>query len=162
MSGRGMKKWAPYKTLNEQFDDITLLSFNLKKNTVTYSYLRPKYEDIDDLTDKVNEYLDGLDPIIVSKIGVVIDEVLNNIISYGKTKTNKTLSVTIEKTTDGATLIFIDNSHPFNPLLKEDRTVQENMDEGIVGGLGISIIRNISKETEYIYSNNKNILIVKF
>ena len=93
---------------------------------------------------------------------MVIDEVLNNIISYGKTKTNKVLSVTIEKTTDGATLIFIDNSHPFNPLLKEDRTVQENMNEGIVGGLGISIIRNISKETEYIYSDNKNILIVKF
>ena len=151
-----------FKGQEEQFDDITLLSFNIKKNTVVYSYLKPKYEDIDDLTDKVNEYLDGLDPIIVSKIGVVIDEVLNNIISYGKTKTNKTLSVTIEKTTNGATLIFIDNSHPFNPLLKEDRTVQENMNEGIVGGLGISIIRNISKETEYVYSDNKNILIVKF
>jgi hypothetical protein len=59
-------------------------------------------------------------------------------------------------------LIFIDNSHPFNPLLKEKRTVQENMEQGIVGGLGISIIKSISKETEYVYANNKNILRIKF
>ena len=43
----------------------------------------------------------------------------------------------------------------------KDRTVQENQEEGIVGGLGISIIRNISKNVEYYYSNNKIILIVK-
>ena len=36
------------------------------------------------------------------------------------------------------------------------------MEEGIVGGLGISIVKSISKETEYTYSNNKNILIIKF
>jgi hypothetical protein len=70
--------------------------------------------------------------------------------------------VSIEKTEDGANLIFMDNSHPFNPLLKEKRTVQENMEQGIVGGLGISIVKSIAKETEYAYSNNKNILIIKF
>ncbi len=147
----------------EQFDDITLLSFTIKKDTVSYDYLNPTYADIDDLTDKVNAYLeDHLDIVILSKIGVVIDEVMNNIISYGKTKTNKTLTVSIEKTRGGATLVFVDNSHPFNPLLKEKRTVQENMEDGIVGGLGISIVKSITKETEYAYSNNKNILIIKF
>ena len=146
----------------EQFDDITVLSFNIKKNVVSYSYLCPTYDDITDLTNKVEDYLEGLDPVLVSKIGVIVDEVMNNIISYGKTKTNKVVTLSIEKTEDGATLVFVDNSHPFNPLLKEKRTVQENMEEGIVGGLGISIVKSISKETEYTYSNNKNILIIKF
>ena len=146
----------------EQFDDITILSFNIKKNVVSYSYLNPKYEDIEDLTMKVEEYLDNLDVATISKIGVIIDEVMNNIISYGKTKTNKQLVVSIEKTDDGANLIFIDNSHPFNPLLKEKRTAQENIDAGIVGGLGISIVKSITKDAEYTYSNNKNVLIIKF
>ena len=148
--------------LQEQFDDITLLSFNIKKNVETFSYLNPTYEDIDDLTNKVNTYLNKLDEDLLSKIDIVIDEAMNNIISYGKTKTNKTLELSIEKTDDGANLIFVDNSHPFNPLLKERRTVQENLEEGIIGGLGISIIKSISKDAEYSYSNNKNILVIKF
>lgn len=146
----------------EQFDDITILSFNIKQNVTSFSYLNPTYDDITDLTGKVEEYLEDLDPIILSKIGVVIDEVMNNIISYGKTKTNKMVTISVEKTDGGATLVFVDNSHPFNPLLRENRTVQENMDEGIVGGLGISIVKSISEESEYAYSNNKNILVIKF
>ena len=146
----------------EQFDDITLLGFTIKKNVASFSYLNPKYEDIDDLTDKVNAFLEGVDQNLVSKIDIIIDEAMNNIISYGKTKTNKTLMMSVERGDDGLTLVFADNSHPFNPLTKKMRTVQENMEEGIIGGLGISIIKSISKETEYAYSNNKNILIIKF
>ena len=36
------------------------------------------------------------------------------------------------------------------------------MEKGIIDGLGISIIKSITKETEYAYSNSKNILVVKF
>ena len=105
---------------------------------------------------------EGINPATLSKIGVVIDEVMNNIISYGKTKTNKTLMMTVEKVGEGANLTFIDNSHPFNPLTKQKHTIPENMEKGIVGGVGISIVTSISKECEYTYSNNKNILIIKF
>ena len=157
-----LKDLEEFEGEEDQFDDITILGFNIKKNVVSYSYLNPDYDAILDLTAKVEEYLEGLDVQVVSKIGVIIDEVLNNIISYGKTKTNKTLVVSIEKTDDGATLIFVDNSHPFNPLSKEKRTIPENMEKGIVGGVGISIVKSISKEAEYSYSNNKNILVVKF
>ena len=157
-----IKDLAEFEGSEEQFDDITILSFKLQKDVTFYYYLNPTYNDIDDLTDKVNAYLDNLDIKTLSKIGVVIDEVMNNIISYGKTKTNKTLNVSIEKLSDGARLIFIDNSHPFNPLLKEMRTIQENMEDGIVGGLGISIVKSISNDAEYCYANNKNILIIKF
>ena len=47
-------------------------------------------------------------------------------------------------------------------MTKQKHTIPENMENGIVGGVGISIITSISKETEYTYSNNKNILVVKF
>lgn len=70
--------------------------------------------------------------------------------------------VCIEKLDDGARLIFIDNSHPFNPLNKKMRTVQENMEEGIVGGLGISIVKSITEESDYYYSNDKNVLVLRF
>ena len=146
----------------EQFDDITIVAFNIKNNVTTFHYKNPQYDDILDLTSKVEQCLEDLDPATVSKIGIVIDEVMNNIISYGRTKTNKTLTVSVEKTEDGATLVFADNSHPFNPLTKPKHTIPENMEKGIVGGVGISIVTSISKESEYTYSNNKNILVIKF
>ena len=146
----------------EQFDDITLVSFKLRKNVTTFFYKNPTFKDIQDLIDKVEQNLEGEDIAKVSKISIVIDEVMNNVISYGKTKTNKTLMVTLEKNKDEIALVFIDNSHPFNPLLKEKRTIPENIEQGIVGGVGISIVTSISKESEYLYSNNKNILIIKF
>lgn len=157
-----IKDLESFEGNEEQFDDITLVALHLKKNVVSYFYLNPTYAEIDDITMKVEAYLDYMDPIVLSKIGVVIDEVVNNIISYGKTRANKTMMVCIEKLDDGARLIFIDNSHPFNPLNKKMRTVQENMEEGIVGGLGISIVKSITEESDYYYSNDKNVLVLRF
>lgn len=70
--------------------------------------------------------------------------------------------VVVEKAGDAVNLIFIDNSHPFNPLTKQKLTIPENMEKGIVGGVGISIVTSICKECEYTYSNSKNILVTKF
>ena len=157
-----IKDLEEFEGEEEQFDDITIIAFKVKNNIKAFSYKNPTYDDILDLTSKVEECLEGINPATLSKIGIAIDEVMNNIISYGKTKTNKTLMVTVEKVGEGATLTFIDNSHPFNPLTKQKHTIPENMEKGIVGGVGISIITSISKECEYTYSNNKNILIIKF
>jgi len=157
-----IKDLEEFEGEEEQFDDITIIAFKVKKSIKSFSYKNPTYDDILDLTSKVEECLEGINPATLSKIGIVIDEVMNNIISYGKTKTNKTLMVTVEKVGDGANLTFIDNSHPFNPLTKQKHTIPENMEKGIVGGVGISIVTSISKECEYTYSNNKNILIIKF
>ena len=157
-----IKDLEEFEGQEEQFDDITIIAFKVKNNIKSFSYKNPTYDDILDLTSKVEESLEGINPATFSKIGIVIDEVMNNIISYGKTKTNKTLMVTVEKVGEGANLTFIDNSHPFNPLTKQKHTIPENMEKGIVGGVGISIVTSISKECEYAYSNNKNILIIKF
>ena len=157
-----IKDLEEFEGQEEQFDDITIISFKVKKNVKYFSYKNPTYDDILDLTSKAEECLEGINPATFSKIGIVIDEVMNNIISYGKTKTNKTLMVTVEKVGEGANLTFIDNSHPFNPLTKQKHTIPENMEKGIVGGVGISIVTSISKECEYTYSNSKNILILKF
>ena len=145
----------------EQFDDITILTLKIRPEILNIDVDNPSYEDIEKVTNQVSDYLEGSPIEIVSKIGVIIDDAMNNIISYGKAKTNKKITIQVEKTKEGITLIFMDNSHPFNPLKMKNRTVQENMEEGIVGGLGISIIRSISKDTQYYYSNNKNILIIK-
>lgn len=150
-----------FRGKEEQFDDITILSLKIRPEILNIEIENPCYDDIEKVTNQVGEYLSESPVDVVSKIGVIIDDALNNIISYGKAKTNKKITIQVEKKKDDITLIFIDNSHPFNPLKMKNRTVQENVEEGIVGGLGISIIRNISKAIDYYYSNNKNILIIK-
>ena len=145
----------------EQFDDITILAVKIREGVFNLEIKNPDYNSIPTTTDTICDYLSDADFEILAKIGVIIDEVMNNIISYGKSKTNKRIEIQVEKEGDDIILIFIDNSHPFNPLNKKSTTVQENLDAGIVGGLGISIVRSISKETEYNYTVNKNILVVK-
>ena len=156
-----IKDLESFRGEEEQFDDITIFSIKIRPEVHVIEIDNPSYQTIEEVTNRVDEYLCDVDLETVSKINVIIDEAINNIVSYGKAKTNKKIIVQVEKNNGHPIIIFIDNSHPFNPLSIGNRTVQENLDAGIVGGLGVSIIRSISKETEYVYSNNRNILIVK-
>lgn len=148
----------------EPFDDTTMLLFDLKVDYQEFNYKNPGYDVIEDATNKINKYLEKnkIDKDKISKVDIILDEVLNNIISYSRTKEAiKEISVGVEIKCDEAKLYFLDNGHKFDPLATTIRTAEENIENGIIGGLGISIVRQISKEVKYIYNDKKNVLIVR-
>ena len=144
----------------EQFDDLTLVLLQLKKDTLTLEYKNAKYEDIENATNKCEEYLEGYDIKKVSKIGIIIDEVFNNIISYSGVP-NIDIYLKVEKVSEEKiSLYFIDKGKHFDPTLTKKRTVQQNLEEGRVGGLGITIVKNLASDIEYLRDNDSNILII--
>jgi anti-sigma regulatory factor (Ser/Thr protein kinase) len=93
------------------------------------------------------------------QVSLIVEEIFVNIVKYSKTDFIK-VNVEFKKPT--LTMEFIDNGIEFNPLLKENPQLPENIDEAEIGGLGIMLTKEISDELNYKYVNNENHLkIVK-
>ena len=93
------------------------------------------------------------------QVNLIIEEIFVNIVKYSKTDFIK-VNVEFKKPT--LTMEFIDNGIEFNPLLKENPQLPENIDEAEIGGLGIMLTKEISDELNYTYMDNENHLkIVK-
>lgn len=102
-------------------------------------------------------------PIKISNsIDLVLDEILNNIISYGYND-QKEHEIDIQLSiSDGQLILQIeDDGREFNPLDISEADRESPMEEREIGGLGIHLIRNAMDEVYYIYKNKKNYLIMK-
>lgn len=87
------------------------------------------------------------------QVNLIVEEIFVNIVNYSKAEFI-TVNVDYEKPT--LTLEFIDNGFEFNPLLKEDPTTPNSIDEAQIGNLGIFLTKEISDEIEYHYINGEN------
>ena len=50
---------------------------------------------------------------------------------------------------------------PFNPLLKENPDITLSAENREPGGLGIYMMKKMMDNVEYIYKDNKNILVIE-
>lgn len=91
------------------------------------------------------------------QVQLIVEEIFVNIVSFSKTDFI-TVNVEYEKPT--VTLEFIDNGIEFNPLLKEDPNLPNDIDEAEIGGMGIFLTKQMADELDYNYINNQNHLKV--
>ena len=144
----------------EQFDDITMLILEMQPSKLEFNYNNPDYDIIDDVTNKFSDYFSYLDKNIISKVSIVIDELLNNYISYEK-KDELIINISIEHLEDKLEIIFKNNGKDFNPLLKEDKYIKD--DNNLVpGGLGITMVKKLSNDVLYERIDDFNVLKVFF
>jgi sigma-B regulation protein RsbU (phosphoserine phosphatase) len=59
------------------------------------------------------------------------------------------------------TLEYIDDGVPYNPLEEKEPDINVPADERRIGGLGLFMVKKMSKEMSYARKGNKNILHVK-
>lgn len=103
------------------------------------------------------------DPGLSSKIRLILEEIMLNIINHAY-KGNITGPVHIgwKVNSDGSrTVRFIDSGEEFNPLQKEPPDIEAGIEDRPIGGLGIHLVRQISRETDYRRIGNENILTVR-
>ena len=92
------------------------------------------------------------------KAAVIHDEIVSNIIRCSGTKT---FSVRFSLEADVLTMIYSDSGKPFNPLTDAaDPDISAAMDERGVGGLGIFMMKKMSKTVAYERAGDRNILTV--
>ena len=104
----------------------------------------------------------SLSNTLISKINICLEETYVNIASYAYSDKTGTADISIDKNDSEIILKFEDSGIEYNPLQKEDPDITLSLDERPIGGLGIFMVKEMSKNIEYKREGNKNILILKF
>lgn len=122
-------------------------------------------ENIDAVTDFVNEQLEALDcPMKAqTQIDIAIDELFGNIAHYAYTPDVGPATVRVEVTEEPLSVMitFIDGGVPYDPLTADDPDTTLSAEERAVGGLGIFMVKKIMDEIAYRYEDGKNILTIR-
>ena len=102
-------------------------------------------------------------PIKISNaVDLVLDEIVNNIISYGYDDQNEhQIDIFVFIENGMLNLQIEDDARRFNPLGNAETDTSSSMEERKIGGLGLHFIRNMMDEISYKYINKKNCLIMK-
>ena len=112
---------------------------------------------------KIREYLDTISNMSEDKrslILICVDEILTNIISYSYENMEiGEFKVELNKIDNYVEIRIIDSGIPFNPIETNEKKIDEDSD---IGGLGISIVKNLVNSINYIRKENKNILTIIF
>ena len=103
-----------------------------------------------------------LNSALINKIDVCLEEIYVNIASYAYDNKEGTEKISFDKQDNEITLKFEDEGIYYNPLQKEDPDITLSLEERPIGGLGIFMVKEMSKDIEYKREDNKNILILKF
>ena len=122
-------------------------------------------ENIDTVTDFVNEQLEALDCPLKAQmqIDIAIDELFGNIAHYAYNPEigQATVRVEVIETPLAVVITFIDNGVPYDPLAKADPDTTLSAEERDIGGLGIYMVKKSMDDIIYEYKDGQNILKIK-
>ena len=146
----------------EQFDDVTMLLLSAgSRPDLDIRLKNPTFEDIPRTEDAIAEKLEGFDTSRVYETGIIVDELINNSISYAFEETAEPeLRVSLWTADNKIELEFSDNGFPFDPLMVPEKTEEEKTGDTL-GGEGISLVRALSTAISYRRCGDRNILTIR-
>ena len=122
-------------------------------------------ENIDTVTDFVNEHLEAYDCPMKAQmqIDIAIDELFGNIAHYAYNPETGDATVRVEVVEDPMAVVitFIDKGIPYDPLKKADPNTALSAEEREIGGLGIFMVKKTMDDITYEYKDGQNILKIK-
>jgi anti-sigma regulatory factor (Ser/Thr protein kinase) len=99
---------------------------------------------------------------IKNAVDLVIDEIINNIITYGYDDDEEHyIDVTIFIKDEMLNLEIEDDARKFNPLNETEPDTESSIEKREIGGLGLHFLKNMMDEVVYKYINKKNNLIMR-
>ncbi len=88
-----------------------------------------------------------------------VEELATNCIKYGYDDMNEhTLEVSLSLSEDGFVLTFADDGRAFNPLLVPDPDFSPTLEDRRIGGWGLYLLRQMSRDMQYVRLDGKNIV----
>ena len=92
------------------------------------------------------------------RLGVVVEEIVLNIVDYSK---SDYLDVEITRDEESITLCFHDGGELFNPLEREEPDFTVPLEDRKIGGLGIFMVIKYMDTVTYERTGEENILTVR-
>ncbi len=151
----------------EQTDDITVLALQFLATSSDEAGLTDKFtvrnhfSELSVVDDKVDAFAAQckLPTATTSKLKLIFDELLNNIISYAYTDdAEHEIEICLEVVGHRLVVSIADDGLPFNPLTVEPPDTNSPLAERQVGGLGIHLVRNLVDEATYQRRVDRNVL----
>ena len=141
----------------EQFDDATGLTFRMQRveEAATETLSLPADRNASTaVQDHVNELLKrtSCPESARREIDIILDEIIDNIVSYAYADAPGCFSLKIEITSRYADFVFGDEGIPFNPL----ETAVPSTDKLQVGGMGIYFVKQMVDVMEYSFEDGEN------
>ena len=144
----------------EQFDDLTLLIIKANDGKLSLHYEEKDYSIIEDATDKFHANYPYLSAEAKGTAGIIIDELLNNLISYEK-REDLVIDVNFQVMKKGLEIEVSSNGDDYDPFANHKRKYLETFDKEIEeGGFGTSLIKDLTKEHSYKYKDGRSIITV--
>jgi anti-sigma regulatory factor (Ser/Thr protein kinase) len=119
--------------------------------------------DLDHL-EEINAFIEeslgklGISGEHYGHICVSLDEAVTNVIMYAYPDLKGNVKIIIAKVNDRVSIEVIDSGAPFNPLGHPVPDVSLKIENRIIGGLGIHLMRNMMDELTYRRDGDKNCL----
>ena len=107
----------------------------------------------------------GMDENLTSKLHLVLEEALVNIIKYAYSDPSSQGNIIIScgmLNRDKFCVQIKDQGQAFNPLNTEDPDINEDVEKRPIGGLGIYFVKQLSDIVEYKREKNYNIITICF
>ena len=156
----------------EQFDDITLLALKYLVDSTTdstdkFHHIIPnQLTEISKVNSEFNAFSEkhGITTEIRRQFNLVLDELLNNIISYAYNDDQEhEIEIVCHYYGDRLILSISDGGIPFNPFIGEPPDTEIPLAERPIGGLGIHLVQTLMDKATYQRQVNKNVVtLVKF
>lgn len=144
----------------EPFDDVTMMIARFNDASLKLVYKEKNPQIIVDMVDKFNEKFSYLDNETKPKVGVILDELINNYISYEE-REDLVIEVAFTYSKDVLTISIVVNGHDYDPFKDNTKKYLEEYSEDIVaGGFGISIVKDLAKTTSYEYKNGHSYVVI--
>lgn len=145
----------------EPFDDVTMMIVKYIDNELKLKYDKKEIAIITDIVDQFENHFPSIDEEIKSKVGIIIDELVNNLVCYEK-REDLIIEVTFSMKKDGFKIEIVSNGDDYNPFENhEEKYFDDYSDDIKEGGFGISIVKDLSKSTSYEYKNGKSVINVE-
>lgn len=119
----------------------------------------PKIESINEIQEFVKDNLveNQIDSQKISKIELIIEEIVINIINYGfEEEPNGMIDIGVDTINHDIIIKITDNGIAFNPLDEKDPDVDADIDDREIGGLGIFFVKQLTRDIQYSRKHGKN------
>jgi anti-sigma regulatory factor (Ser/Thr protein kinase) len=105
------------------------------------------------------EFLDeeGVRPTAINRVKLVIEELVVNVIQHGyEDEAKHSILLDVRTEPRGVVIVVEDDGKPFDPRNVPAPVLAELLEAGRSGGLGVTIIRKMTRELEYQRVEGKN------
>ena len=121
--------------------------------------VRSSYEELPELVAAVEALgeRDGWSGELTFRIGLVIDELAQNVVDYAHEGRPGDVEVEVTSLQEGVVIEIIDDGIPFDPLTEApEPDLTSSLEDRPVGGLGVHFTKTLMDDVEYSRESGKN------